>query len=280
MSQRYYFTLREAQTPAGKVLGIDHSPRDLIFSQPLPIIMANQAEDKPIPIFMKLDGNSTFKQIKSEDISRIIQDLEQMHGLFNKGGVTIASGGHSFIRPISTAQPKELLSTTKVLNGSLYCSLPNSHNSQRMIIRQVPTDNTNEDTFIALEKQGYKIANVHRFSIIKGTKKTPSTTVALELKGTPPQEILLNSLFFISEKQLPSSLRCKHYQKLGHTERFCSSQQACPICSKSHEDLSNFPSSPHCANCNGNHLSSFSFRPAFLNMRSSSRVKRFEFEQV
>ncbi len=56
-----------------------------------------------------------------------------------------------------------------------------------MIIRQVPTGDTNEEISLALSKNGYKIRQVHRFSILKGTVKSPSTTVALEFEGPPPK---------------------------------------------------------------------------------------------
>lgn len=96
--------------------------------------------------------------MKLEDISNIIRDLEQKFDLFVKGGVTIASGGDLFIRPTSSTQQKELLSTTSVLNGTLSvtCFLTNSHNSHKVIIRQVPTGDTNTDLFEALEKKGLR----------------------------------------------------------------------------------------------------------------------------
>jgi hypothetical protein len=56
-----------------------------------------------------------------------------------------------------------------------------------VVIQQVPTGDTNEEISLALTKNGYKIRQVQRFSILKGIVKTRSTTVALEFEGFPPK---------------------------------------------------------------------------------------------
>ncbi|KZS05081.1 Uncharacterized protein APZ42_031817 [Daphnia magna] len=230
-------------------------------------------DKKPIPVFIKRNGLSTFKKMKSEEISAIIQELEQKLGPFEKGGVSIAAGGDLLIRPTSCEQQNQLLDTHKVLNGEIEvnCSLPNSHTSQRIIIRQA--GDTNEEIRQALERYGYKISNVHRFTIHKGTSKIPSTTVAIEFNGQYPKEILLNGLVFIPEKQLPSTLRCKKCQRLGQTERFCNSPHACSICGITHEDTANCKSSPNCINCKGDHPASSPTCPKYLQMRASARAE-------
>lgn len=177
-------------------------------------------DNKPIPVFIKRNDSSTFKQMKLDEISKIVQELEHKLGPFEKGGATIARGGDIFIRPSTIDQQRQLLKLKKVLNGSIdvNCSLPKSHTSQKVIIRQVPTGDTDEEILQTLQKNGYKVSSAYRFSTMKGTEKIPSTTVALEFDGQFPQEILLNNLVFIPERQLPSPLRCKNCQKLGHTK--------------------------------------------------------------
>jgi hypothetical protein len=49
------------------------------------------------------------------------------------------------------------------------CSLPNSFTKQRVIIRQVPTGDTNEDIMQALKTKGYKVNSVYRFKISSST---------------------------------------------------------------------------------------------------------------
>lgn len=236
--------------------------------------MAEHVREILAPVFIRLIGNFTFKQMKSEDISKIVKELESKIGVFEKGGVTIASGGDLFIRPSTRDQLRELLSTQTVLNGTVEvkCSLPNSHSTQRVIIRRVPTGDTSEEIQGTLTEQGYKIKNVHRFTISRGHEKIPSSTVALEFEGKVPAEILLNGLVFYPEKQLPSPLRCKKCQKLGHTERFCNTTQACPNCSKNHEDYANCPLKPFCVNCSGEHPASSPTCPKFLQMRAITRA--------
>lgn len=221
---------------------------------------------------MKRSGTSTFKQMKLEEISKIVQELEHKLGSFEKGGATIARGGDIFIRPATKDQPKQLLQVKKVLNGSIdvSCSLPQSHTSQRVIIRQVPTGDTDEEILQTLKRSGYKVINAYRFSSMKGTEKIPSTTVALEFEGQYLEEILLNNLVFLPERQLPPPLRCKNCQKLGHTEPFCNTTQACTNCGKNHSDTANCTSTPRCVNCSGEHPASSPSCPKYMQMRAIS----------
>jgi virulence-associated protein VagC len=119
---------------------------------------------------MKRDENTTFKNMKSDQISLIINELELKYGRFDK--VSIAQGVDLIIRPSSTKQQDELLKTTSVLNDSIEvsCSLPNSFTKQRMVIRQVPTGDTDEDIHLALKQKGYKVTIVHRFTTLKVQK--------------------------------------------------------------------------------------------------------------
>ncbi|XP_045022818.1 uncharacterized protein LOC123466387 [Daphnia magna] len=224
------------------------------------------------PIFMKRDENTTFKNMKSDQISSIVKELELKNGRFDK--VSIAQGGDLIIRPTSTKQQEELLKTTSVLNDSIEvsCSLPNSYTKQKMVIRQVPTGDTNEDIHQALKQKGYKVTNVHRFTTTKGTEKLPSTTVALEFEGPPPHEIFLNGLVFHPETQRPNPLRCKRCQKIGHTANYCSNEEVCPNCGKPHEDMTKCSAPPKCVNCNNNHPSSSPNCPKFSQMRAISRT--------
>ena len=187
-----------------------------------------------------------------------MDELEQKLGRFDKGNVSIAAGGHLLIRPTTRQQQEDLLNTKSVLRESIEvtCSLPNTFTKQRVIIRQVPTGDTNEDILQALKTKGYKVNSVYRFNITKGTISSPSTTVALEFDGPPPQDILLNGLVFHPETQKASPLRCKRCQKLGHTSKFCNNPQVCADCGQPHDDTLGCTSPPNCVNCCEPHPSS------------------------
>lgn len=157
-------------------------------------------------------------------------------------------------------------------NIPVECSLPNSHTSQRAVIRQVPTGDTNEEIRTTLIEEGYKVTKVYRFFIDKGTAKIPSITVSLEFDGPIPKEIFLSGLKFTTGWQLPSPLRCKKCQKLGHTERFCNTPYVCPNCGGCHKDINNCTLPSRCVNCNGRHPSSSSSCPKFLQMRTFART--------
>ncbi|KAK4024839.1 hypothetical protein OUZ56_010333 [Daphnia magna] len=220
--------------------------------------MATNNDYLPTPVFIKLSDGSSFKQKKSKEISEIIQDLENELGTFAKGGVTIAPGGDIFIRPTSILQQEHLLSIKTIAKGTIgvTCTLPKSHSFQRVVIRQVPMGDTNEEIYQALTAQ----------------VKTPSTTVALEFEGPAPQEIILNYTVFRPEKQHPTPLRCKKCQKLGHTERFCSDNLKCPNCSTSHNDINSCNNPPHCTNCKGDHPASSPSCPHFIRWKTLART--------
>jgi hypothetical protein len=128
-----------------------------------------------------------------------------------------------------------------------------------MVVRQVPKGDRNDEILQALTQKGYQVIHVHGLAINKGTVKSPSTTVALEFIAPPPpeNEILLNGMVFRPEKQTPSPYRCKKFQKLGHTDGYCSEHSPkCPNCGFTHDDTANCTSPPNCVNCKGNHPSS------------------------
>lgn len=199
------------------------------------------------------------KKMKTSVISEIIKDLEKEIGTFEKDGVTIAAGGDIFIQLVA--------------NGTLEvtCSLPKSHTHQQVVIRQVPTGESNEKIHAALAEKGYKIRRVHRFSSYNGTIKKPSNTVALEFLASSPKEIVFNGMLFRLEKHIPSPYRCKKCQQLGHTENYRTLDQKCPNCSYGHEDMPNCTNPPNCANCKGDHPASSPSCHHFINWRKSGK---------
>jgi hypothetical protein len=71
------------------------------------------------PIFIKRDDGKSFKEMKSIEISHIVQELESNLGKFEKDGVTIASGGDLFIILITEDQQQKFLHVNFVLGGKI-----------------------------------------------------------------------------------------------------------------------------------------------------------------
>ncbi|KAK4045301.1 hypothetical protein OUZ56_032839 [Daphnia magna] len=204
--------------------------------------MGTHASDTLAPVFMRRDDGGSFKTMKSDQISAILKELELKLGRFEIGRMSIAAGGDLLIRPNSKTQQEELMKISKVLNYSI-----DLHHTKDDI-RQVPTGDSNEDILQTLKNEGYRVTSVYRFSYNKGAEKTPSTTVALEFEGPPPNDIFLNDLVFHPEAQRANPLRCKKCQKLDHTANHCYNAQACANIGKPHEDMANCISTPRCAN--------------------------------
>lgn len=71
--------------------------------------MVSPHDGPTIPVFIRRNVGVQFNNMISEEIAKIVQDLEERLGLFKKGGVTIASGGDFFIRPYTVFQQQQLL---------------------------------------------------------------------------------------------------------------------------------------------------------------------------
>jgi hypothetical protein len=227
------------------------------------------------PIFIKRDDGKSFKEMKSIEISHIIQELESNLGQFEKGGVTIASGGDLFIRPTTEDQQQKLLHVNFVLNGKIIvtCSLPKSASGSRVTIHQVPTGDTEEEIFLALQDRGYQIKSVYRFKTPSGSSKIPSPTVALEFTGCAPSEIAFHGMKFTPRPYIPGPPRCsKRCQRLGHTSNHCKEEEKCNNCGTAHDDMANCTAPPRCINCEGKHPASSTSCPKFQKMKMASRT--------
>ncbi|XP_045028526.1 uncharacterized protein LOC116916572, partial [Daphnia magna] len=231
---------------------------------------------------MKRDDGISFKQMKTVEITQIIQELESELGLFDKGGVTLATGGDLFIRPITKEQQMKLLKVNHVLNDTVMvtCTQPRSANNSRVTIHQVPTGDTDDEIYLTLKQQGYKVNSVYRFKIDRGSGKIPTTTVAIEFEGCAPKEILLNGISFSPRPYIPGPPRCtKKCQRLGHTSNNCRDEVRCNNCGGKHEDMPNCTAPARCINCEGNHPASSSSCPKFLRMKIAIRTKPSEISE-
>ena len=157
-------------------------------------------------IFIKRDDGRSFKEMKSIEISHIVQELESNLGKFEKDGDTIASGGDLFIILITEDQQQKFLHVNFVLGGKIMVtwSLRKSASGSRVTIHHVLTGDTEEERFLALQDRGYQIKSVYRFKISRGSSKIPSPTVALEFNGCAPSEIAFNGMKFTPRPYVPT----------------------------------------------------------------------------
>ncbi|KAI9553709.1 hypothetical protein GHT06_021639 [Daphnia sinensis] len=208
---------------------------------------------------MKRDDGISFKQMKTLEITQIIQELESELGLFDKGGVTLAPGGDLFIRPTTKEQQVKLLKVNYALNGTIMvtCTQPRSANNSRVTIHQVPTGDTDDEIYQTLKHHGYRVNSVYRFKIDRGSGKIPTTTVAIEFEGSAPKEILLNGISFSPRPYIPGPPRLR-----------------CTNCGGKHEDMPNCTAPSRCINCEGNHPASSPSCPQFLRMKIATRTQQ------
>lgn len=232
-------------------------------------------ESKQIPLFIKREDGLSFKQMKTCEISQILQELESKLGPFEAGGVTIAAGGDLFIRPKSKEQQELLLKVKYVLNGRIMvaCTQPKSASRTRVTIHQVPTGDSEEEIYDALRSKGYPILSVYRFKTDRGSGTVPTSTVALDFDGLAPEKILINEIAFTPRPYFPGPPRCaKKCQRLGHTSNNCRDATRCNNCGGIHEDMANCAAPPHCINCSGKHPASSPTCPKFQRMKLSLRA--------
>jgi hypothetical protein len=89
---------------------------------------STSTESTIVPIFIKREVGKSFRQMKSKEIAEIVNELEEELGFFEKGGVSIATGGDLFIRPATKDQQLKLLKVNYVHKGKIMvtCKLPNA----------------------------------------------------------------------------------------------------------------------------------------------------------
>lgn len=237
-------------------------------------MVSTSTESTIVPIFIKREDGKSFKQMKSKEIAEIVNELEEELGLFEKGGVSIATGGDLFIRPATKDQQLKLLKINYVHKGKIMvtCKLPNAASGSRVTIHQVPLGDTDEEIYHALQDRGYKIVSVYRFKSQIGLGKAPTPTVALEFEENAPSEITLNGMMFKTRPYIPGPPRCsKRCQRLGHTSNHCREEERCNNCGSHHEDMTNCQAPARCINCEGKHPASSPSCPKFLRMKQATR---------
>ncbi|KAK4030716.1 hypothetical protein OUZ56_024055 [Daphnia magna] len=157
----------------------------IIVTPPKPIMASINTESKLTPIFMKRDDGISFKQMKTVEITQIIQELESELGLFDKGGVTLATGGDLFIRQTTKEQQMKLLKVNHVLNGTVMVTFTQSRsaNNSRVTIHQVPTGDTDDEIYLTLKQQGYKVNSISEKGTTHHSHQSSNLTYSQALRG-------------------------------------------------------------------------------------------------
>lgn len=130
------------------------------------------------------------------------------------------------------------------------------------VIKNVPTDYSDEEIAADLEAQGIIASKVTR---LYRKDRSPMPIVAVEVADS----LILNELFkittlfnalvFVELRSKSSSVvRCKRCQLTGHTRNYCHVTPKCAHCSQNHTGTRcpRLASPPLCANCQGPHAAS------------------------
>lgn len=149
-----------------------------------------------------------------------------------------------------------------------------------VIFRGIHPSISNEDIQKELEKYGYTINEVYRFS---GEDGTPVPVISV----TAPDSALSRSLLKLNvvcgfrvtpeiRKKLDLPVVCMKCAKFGHTSNYCKPKQLkCGFCGGNHTPDQHPKSTPYqCPNCHGDHAANSQACPARLNQQEKIETRR------
>ena len=149
-----------------------------------------------------------------------------------------------------------------------------SLNSSRGVVRCRELINVPAEEIIAeLTKQG--VCDVKKTFFMKDQlKQTSSTHILTFDTPTPPKEIRVGYLQIKVDQYLPNPMRCFRCQRYGHLKTRCNRPAACADCGEpEHEDATQCPNAPHCANCKGAHPAYAKVCPHWLREKQVIKIK-------
>ena len=116
-----------------------------------------------------------------------------------------------------------------------------------------------------LSPQG--VRHITRLSTFEHGSKTPSTNFIITFKSsTLPALIRLSQWHYeIVDQYVPSPMRYRKCQKLGHSKNQCRSQQfTCETCGQPDHSPQGCQTQPNCINCGEKHKASSSACPHYI----------------
>ena len=130
-----------------------------------------------------------------------------------------------------------------------------------------------EEIKAELSKQG--VCDVKKTFFMKDQLKQTSSTHILTFDlPTAPKEIRVGYLQIRVEPYIPNPMQCFRCQRYGHLKTRCNRPAACPECGEpEHEDPTQCPNAPHCANCKGAHAAYSKVCPHWLKEKQVIKIK-------
>ncbi|XP_048255352.1 uncharacterized protein LOC125381988 [Haliotis rufescens] len=126
---------------------------------------------------------------------------------------------------------------------------------------------------IATEIQQQGVSSVKRFTRKEGDTIIKTNTYLFTFALPKIPSSVKAGYFNIGvDVYIPSPLRCFHCQHFGHRAKSCHATQICSRCSK-HHDGTDCTDNIRCANCGGDHMSSFKSCPAFMKQTKVLKLK-------
>jgi hypothetical protein len=131
------------------------------------------------------------------------------------------------VYPTSSSQKRKLLELKVLKQFEIKCNLAMSEASLRGVIRNVPTQDSEEDILCLLAEQG--VTKVQRFTApaLDGSR-TPLKTVTLFFKTSQlPREVIMAHEIFPVKQFIPRPTLCRKCWTFRHPEETCTNP---PIC--------------------------------------------------
>ena len=164
------------------------------------------------------------------------------------------------------SQISKVNSPTSLAGHSVTVSLDHTLSHARGIVRSKAMTSFNETQLLdRLSPQG--VSHITRLSAFEQGSKTPSTNFILTFKSsTLPALIRLSQWHCeIVDQYVPSPMRCRKCQKLGHSKNQCRSQQStCETCGQPDHSPQRCQTQPNCINCGEQHKASSSACPHYI----------------
>lgn len=150
----------------------------------------------------------------------------------------------------------------------------------KAVVRNVPTELTEEEVAADLREQGHPVEAVHRMH--RFPKKTPISLVLVVLKKTPEAKKIFSLrtvcglIVQVEAKRQRKGVtnQCHKCQRFHHFQSGCKAQARCVKCGGAHHTVTcdkPLETPPTCANCKGAHPASYRGCPAFPKSKNPTR---------
>lgn len=156
-------------------------------------------------------------------------------------------------------------------------SLP-AERQLKVLLRGVPSYNTEDTVKSELESLGYTISHVRQF--LKDGRKLPMYMVCLPNTQLSKNIFNLSSLFYliirVEAYKTSGPSQCFSCQGFGHSSANCKHQPKCVKCGNDHatKTCTKTPDQPpKCCNCNGEHTANYRQCPAYIKATSAKKSK-------